>query len=72
MLGFFLCTELPQNYVKVMTTDNEKFNGLFHGLLDPGVYIAPGLYEAGFMRAAHTDTDIANTVAAAAEIFQEL
>ena len=64
--------QLPQNYAKVMTTDNKTFNALFHGLLDRGVYIAPALYEAGFMSAAHTDADIAASVAAAAEVFQLL
>ncbi len=55
-----------------MTTDNARFNTLFHGLLDRGVYIAPALYEAGFMSAAHTDADIAETVAAASEVFKLL
>lgn len=72
MFGFFLLKELPQNYAKVMTTDNARFNTLFHGLLDRGIYIAPALYEAGFMSAAHTDADIAETVAAAGDVFKLL
>jgi glutamate-1-semialdehyde 2,1-aminomutase len=72
MFGFFLFDSLPQNYSKVMTTDNKRFNTLFHGMLDRGIYLAPALYEAGFMSAAHTDADIAETVAAASEIFQSL
>jgi len=72
MFGFFLMTELPQNYATVMKTDGAKFNTLFHGLLDRGVYIAPALYEAGFVSAAHTDEDIATTVAAAREVFKQL
>jgi glutamate-1-semialdehyde 2,1-aminomutase len=72
MFGFFLFPELPQNYAKVMTTDNKRFNTLFHGMLDRGVYFAPALYEAGFMSAAHTDADIAETVATAAEVFKLL
>jgi glutamate-1-semialdehyde 2,1-aminomutase len=72
MFGFFLFKELPQNYAKVMTTDNARFNTLFHGLLDRGVYIAPALYEAGFMSAAHTEADIAETVRAAGEVFKLL
>ena len=69
MFGFFLLPELAQNYAKVMTSDSPKFNRLFHGLLDRGVYIAPALYEAGFVSAAHTAQDIADTVQAAAEVF---
>ncbi|OSZ64690.1 glutamate-1-semialdehyde 2,1-aminomutase [Hydrogenophaga sp. IBVHS2] len=71
MFGFFLLPELPQNYPTVMTTDGAKFNALFHGLLDRGIYIAPALYEAGFVSAAHTEQDIADTVSAAREIFKQ-
>jgi len=56
----------------VMTTDQPRFNRFFHGMLDRGIYLAPALYEAGFVSAAHTDADIAATVAAAAEVFRTL
>jgi glutamate-1-semialdehyde 2,1-aminomutase len=72
MMGFYLLDTLPSTYSQVMKTDGAKFNQLFHGLLDRGVYIAPALYEAGFVSAAHTDADIAETVAAAAEVFKTL
>ncbi|MCZ2406641.1 MAG: glutamate-1-semialdehyde 2,1-aminomutase [Burkholderiales bacterium] len=72
MFGFFLMPELPQNYPQVMRTDGARFNQLFHGLLDRGVYIAPALYEAGFVSAAHTAEDIAATVDAARAVFQTL
>ncbi len=72
MFGFFLFNALPQNYSTVMKTDNARFNTLFHGLLDRGVYIAPALYEAGFVSAAHTDEDIATCVSAARETFKLL
>ena len=72
VFGFFLLPELPQNYAKVMTSDSPKFNKLFHGLLDRGVYIAPALYEAGFVSDSHSAQDIADTVTAAAEVFASL
>ncbi|MDP9966907.1 glutamate-1-semialdehyde 2,1-aminomutase [Variovorax paradoxus] len=72
MFGFFLMDELPQNYATVMTTDNAKFNALFHGLLDRGVYIAPALYEAGFVSAAHGEEDIAATIEAARQVFRTI
>ena len=72
MFGFFLLPTLPSNYPQVMKTDGTKFNTLFHGLLDRGVYIAPALYEAGFVSGAHTAQDIADTVSAAREIFKTL
>ena len=72
MFGFFLMSELPQNYTTVMRTDSARFNTLFHGLLDRGVYIAPALYEAGFVSAAHTPQDISETIAIAHEAFKLL
>ena len=70
MFGFFLLADLPRTYSQVMKTDGPTFNKLFHGLLDRGIYIAPALYEAGFVSAAHSAQDIAETVAAASEVFR--
>ena len=72
MFGFFLLDALPSNYGQVMKTDSPRFNKLFHGLLDRGVYIAPALYEAGFVSSAHTDADIAQTIEAARDVFRTL
>ena len=72
MFGFFFFGQLPQNYATVMTTDSARFNRFFHAMLDRGVYLAPALYEAGFVSAAHTPADIDATVAAAREAFAAL
>ena len=72
MFGFFLLKDLPQNYSQVMKTDSPRFNRLFHGLLERGIYIAPALYEAGFVSAAHTEADITATIDAAREVFKSL
>jgi glutamate-1-semialdehyde 2,1-aminomutase len=61
MFGFFFADSLPQNYTGVMATDRERFNRFFHAMLDAGVYLAPALYEAGFVSAAHSDADLAAT-----------
>jgi glutamate-1-semialdehyde 2,1-aminomutase len=65
MFGFFFASQLPQNYGAVMATDKDRFNRFFHGMLERGVYLAPALYEAGFVSSAHTADDIAATVEAA-------
>ncbi|WP_119290565.1 glutamate-1-semialdehyde 2,1-aminomutase [Azohydromonas sediminis] len=65
MFGFFFADHLPQHYGAVMATDKERFNRFFHGMLERGVYLAPALYEAGFVSAAHGDDDIAATLSAA-------
>ena len=38
-------------------------------MLDQGIYLAPSAYEAGFVSAAHTEADIAKTLAAADKAF---
>jgi glutamate-1-semialdehyde 2,1-aminomutase len=50
-----------------MATDKERFNRFFHAMLDRGVYLAPAMYEAGFVSAAHSAEDIAATLHAARE-----
>jgi glutamate-1-semialdehyde 2,1-aminomutase len=69
MFGFFFTERLPQHYGAVMATDSARFSRFFHGMLERGVYLAPALYEAGFVSAAHSDDDLAATVAAARQAF---
>lgn len=45
--------------------DTQAFAAFFGALLDQGIYIAPSQFEAGFVSLAHSDDDIARTVAAA-------
>ncbi len=72
MFGFFMLPTLPQNYKDVLKTDSSAFNTLFHGLLERGIYIAPALYEAGFVSSAHSDEDIEATIFAADEVFRTM
>ena len=65
MFGFFFAEALPRNYASVMATDKERFNRFFHAMLERGVYLAPALYEAGFVGAAHGDAEIEATLEAA-------
>jgi glutamate-1-semialdehyde 2,1-aminomutase len=72
MFGFFFTPSLPQNYSTVMATDKERFNRFFHAMLEQGVYLAPALYEAGFVSAAHSAADIDATLTAARKAFAAL
>jgi glutamate-1-semialdehyde 2,1-aminomutase len=69
MFGLYFSESLPTSYAEVMACDKEAFNHFFHAMLDAGIYLAPSAFEAGFVSAAHTDADIAATVAAADKIF---
>ena len=70
MFGIYFRETPPASYAEVMQCDKEAFNRFFHGMLARGVYLAPALYEAGFVSAAHSDADIAATAAAAREAFK--
>ncbi len=69
---FFTDAEKVTDFAGSMACDQERFKKFFHGMLDRGVYMAPSAFEAGFVSAAHTDEDIANTLSAAAEVFTSL
>ncbi len=73
MFGFFFTNEAKiTNFKQVMACNNTRFNQFFHGMLERGIYLAPASYEAGFMSAAHSEADIANTLQAAKETFSSL
>jgi glutamate-1-semialdehyde 2,1-aminomutase len=46
-------------------SDKERYAAFFWGMIDRGIYLPCSQYEALFISAAHTDADIAATVAAA-------
>jgi glutamate-1-semialdehyde 2,1-aminomutase len=69
MFGLYFTKSLPTSYAEVMACDKEAFNRFFHAMLEAGVYLAPSAFEAGFVSAAHTEADIAATIAAADKIF---
>jgi glutamate-1-semialdehyde 2,1-aminomutase len=67
---FFTSVNCVTNYAQVMASDAERFRRFFHGMLAEGVYLAPSAYEAGFMSTAHSEDDIAATVAAARRVLK--
>ena len=69
MFGLYFSSAVPTSYNEVMACNKESFNRFFHAMLGAGVYLAPSAFEAGFVSAAHTEADIAATVAAADKIF---
>jgi len=69
MFGVYFSAAPPTSYTEVMATDKDAFNRFFHAMLEKGVYLAPSAFEAGFVSAAHSDADIAATVAAAESCF---
>ncbi|MBT6348119.1 MAG: glutamate-1-semialdehyde 2,1-aminomutase [Proteobacteria bacterium] len=69
---FFTDNGRVSSFAEVMACDSERFSRFFHGMLERGVYLAPSAFEAGFVSVTHTDAEIDETLAAAAEVFGEL
>jgi glutamate-1-semialdehyde 2,1-aminomutase len=46
-------------------SDTKAFGNFFRGMLDQGIYLPPSQFEAAFLGAAHTESDIEATIAAA-------
>lgn len=72
MFGLYFSKTVPTSFDEIMKTDKEAFNHFFHFMLDEGIYLAPSAFEAGFVSAAHTEEDIAATIAAAKKSFAKL
>ncbi|TVQ46478.1 MAG: glutamate-1-semialdehyde-2,1-aminomutase [Gammaproteobacteria bacterium] len=74
--GMFGCffTDAPKvtRYAQVVACDQTRFRAFFHGMLSRGIYLAPSAFEAGFVSGAHSEADIAETIAAAREVFASL
>jgi glutamate-1-semialdehyde 2,1-aminomutase len=52
--------------------DIARYSAFFHAMLEQGVYLAPGQFEAGFVSSAHTPADIALTCAAFEQSFTQI
>ena len=72
MFGLYFADTCPGTYDAVMACDKDAFNRFFHAMIDAGHYFAPSAFEAGFVSAAHSDADIAGTIAAADAYFASL
>ena len=53
-------------------SSSDRFNRLFHGMLDRGIYLPPSSFEAWFWSAAHEEPEIARALEAAAEIIHRM
>ena len=72
MFTFFFTHKPVTDWESAKRSDTEGFKHFFHWMLDRGIYLAPSQFEAGFVSAAHSEDDIARTVAAAQQFFNRL
>ena len=50
-------------------SDTEAFGRFFRAMLENGIYLPPSQFEAAFLSAVHTESDVQKTVAAAKQAF---
>ncbi len=68
---FFTDEEKVSDFDGAMRCDQQQFKTFYHAMLNQGIYLAPSAFETGFVSAAHSDEDIAATIAAAKIAFTE-
>ncbi|MBP2650332.1 MAG: hemL [Firmicutes bacterium] len=72
MFGMFFSDKRVYDYDSAKQSDTGLFNIFFHTMLEQGIYLAPSQFEAAFMSAAHSEEDIAATIAASRVAFEKV
>jgi len=65
MLTFFFTDREVTDFQSARTSDTKRFSRFFHAMIDQGIYLPSSQFEAVFISAAHTESDIDQTVSAA-------
>ena len=65
MLTLFFTGDPVTDYATAKRADTRRYAAFFRACLDGGVMLAPSQFEAAFVSAAHTEEDIAATLAGA-------
>lgn len=65
MFTLFFTSTRVKDYETAKTSDTKLFGAYFNEMLNRGIYLAPSQFEAAFMSAVHTESDIDKTVSAA-------
>ena len=55
LVGAYFGNRVPTNFDEAKQTDEKMYAKFFHAMLDEGVAMAPGAYEALFVGVGHTD-----------------
>ncbi len=68
----FFTAEPVRNYADAKRSHTKRYARFFREMLDRGILLAPSQFEAAFVSAAHTSSDIERTLAAAHESIQAM
>jgi glutamate-1-semialdehyde 2,1-aminomutase len=69
MFTWFFAEGPVTDWTSAAKSDTEAFGRFFRGMLENGVYLPPSQFEAAFLGAAHTESDVEETISAARQVF---
>ena len=69
---FFNKNKKVKTFKEVMESNETNFRIYFHEMLNSGVYLAPSMFEAGFVSMAHTEEEIRKTLDASSIAFEAI
>ena len=72
MFGLFFSNQQVSSFEQATQCNIDQFKAFFHGMLDAGVYLAPSAYETGFVSAAHSESDLQQTIDTAAVVLSSI
>jgi glutamate-1-semialdehyde 2,1-aminomutase len=72
MVTWFFTGTPVTDWATAERSDTEAFGRFHRSMLDQGVWLPPSQFEAAFLSAAHTDSDIEMTVEAARKVFASM
>jgi glutamate-1-semialdehyde 2,1-aminomutase len=72
MWTWFFTDQSVTDFTSASTTDAARFGRFHRAMLEAGVWLPPSQYEAAFLGIAHSEEDVAQTIAAARAAFAEL
>ncbi|MBX9597409.1 MAG: glutamate-1-semialdehyde 2,1-aminomutase [Burkholderiales bacterium] len=72
MFGFYFSAEIPRSFEEVKAANQERFKRFFHLMLADGVFLAPSMFEAGFVCIKHDAQALEQTLVSAKRAFAAL
>ena len=72
MFTWFFCDKPITDWDSAAACDTKRFARFHRSMLEQGIYLPPSQFEAAFMSAAHSASDIQATIAAAEKAFEQM
>jgi len=69
MFTWFFAPGPVTEWTSAAQSDTKAFGRFFRAVLENGIYLPPSQFEAAFMSAAHTESDVQQTITAAKQAF---